>query len=415
MPRTRLIVLTLVVGLLAVACGGDDSTPADSPANARPVTSTTSQTGSEGSLEPDATSEVVAQPDSRARPVRVELGSRFEWCAQTQAAWDAHIAASEVAAATAEALSAAVATRAAATDELDKAEADAALEDAQDAYHDARADADAQADAAIEPLLQSADLEADEHRDETLDIAYTRAWEAFASEASPAELALMQLPHKYWVSHNLTDIARAEAAALFSDADSSWEVWIDSEQAESLGEDGLNEAAAAAAAAAAGFSAQAVSLSDEAIAARGALRDALVAARDARDAAAVSDAAAAAVGAFGLVRDIAVAVRASHAAAVLTETATDVTRRLVGAAEAAGFAGVDSGLFDNAAASLADAEAAQAKIDEEISDSFWGYWDLDEQSPRQALGLVRAAAYDAVLLHSTANTAFARSLGESCR
>ena len=74
---------------------------------------------------------------------------------------------------------------------------------------------------------------------------------------------------------------------------------------------------------------------------------------------------------------------------------------------------MDSGRFDDAAASSKQADAAVAKILEEISDSFGGYGY--QQSLRQALGPVREAAYDAVLLHCTGHAAFARSLGESCR
>ena len=76
---------------------------------------------------------------------------------------------------------------------------------------------------------------------------------------------------------------------------------------------------------------------------------------------------------------------------------------------------MDRELLNNAIASQSAAEAAQARIRNEISDSYWGYWDLDEQHPRQALGFVRSAAHSAVLLHSSAHLAFARSLGESCR
>ena len=82
----------------------------------------------------------------------------------------------------------------AATDELDRAEAVAALEDAQHTYRDARAIAEAQAAVAMAPLLRSADVDGAGREDETLDIAYRRAWEVFVSKASPAEVILMQLP-----------------------------------------------------------------------------------------------------------------------------------------------------------------------------------------------------------------------------
>lgn len=407
MPRSRIrlyaAALSAVVVLSAACGGGGDDSGSASQADAGPVEVpgvAASEAGHSGEGDPEG--DAVAELE----PVQVRLGDRFVWCAQVQAVWDDHTAAFAAEAEAAEAVSAAVAARTAATDELDQAEAAQALEAAQERYRDARANADAHAGAAIEPLLQSAN--ADNGGDATRDIAYRRAWEAFVSEASSAEVALMQLPDDVWVeAASATTTAPPATTAAPVEAG---ELQSDSEQAESLA-----EAAAAASNAAAEFSAQAVSFSDEAIAARAALRDALVAARDARDAAAVPDEATAAVASLQLVRDIAVAVEATHLAAANAAHATRVTRRAIADADAAGLAGADQGLLNDAIASQSAAEAAQARIRDEISDSFWGYWDLDEQSPRQALWLARSAAHSAVLLHSTAHLAFARSLGESCR
>ncbi len=273
----------------------------------------------------------------------------------------------------------------AATDELDKAEAAIVLRDTYDAYSDARADADEHVNAAIEPLLRSVARGGAD----PIDIAYRRAWEEFASEASPAEVDLIRL------RGDIYDLETRPPPATTAVP--------------------MGIEAAAASDAAAEFSAQAVASSDEAIAALAALHDALVAARDASDA---RSAAAAAVTAAQLMGDIAAAVKATHNAASQTANAVFETRRAIEHAETAGLAGVDPGLLDNATASQSAAEAAQARMREEFSrefsDNIWDYWDL-EQAPGQSLGLVTTAAYSAVLLHSTAYLAFARSLGESCR
>ena len=434
-PLTRLFVTRLfvaswtVVVVSTAACGSDtnnDQADTSTIVSPQPVEAAAEQsdnnqttTRSDAALNTEDTSATAAQPTTAVR-----LGNRFEWCAQVQAVWDDHTTAFTAEAEAADAVSAALDARTAATDELDRAEAADALEDAQGRYRDARELTDARAHAAIEPLLQSANV--DEGDDEPRDIAYRRAWEAFVSEATSAEVALMQLPDSFWVLHDLPDIAHAEAAALFSSSPvvaaeqpmaepvEAGEVQSNSEGAEPLSEASLKEAAAAASNAAAEFSAQAVSFSDEAIATRTALRDALVAARDARDAAAVPDAASAAVASMQLYFDITVAVEASYLAAANAAHATGVARRTLKNADAAGLA-VDPGFLDRAIASQSAAEAAQARIRDEIGSSFRDYWNLDEQDPRQALGLVRGAAYDAVLLHSTAHLAFARSLGESCQ
>ena len=383
--RTHLIVMTIVAGLVAGSCGSDngsDDNADGSTADTTAVTSAVSTAGPEDPPEPDASSE-TAQPDLVAE--RVRLGSRFGWCAEIQDVWDAHTAASAREAEAANMWAAAVDAHDAATDELDKAEAAIVLRDTYDAYSDARADADEHVNAAIEPLLRSVARGGAD----PIDIAYRRAWEEFASEASPAEVDLIRL------RGDVYDLETRPPPATTAVP--------------------MGIEAAAASDAAAEFSAQAVASSDEAIAALAALRDALVAARDASDA---RGAAAAAVTAAQLMGDIAAAVKATHNAASRATNAVFETRRAVEHAETAGLAGVEPGLLDNATASQSAAEAAQARMREEFSrefsDNIWDYWDL-EQAPGQSLRLVTTAAYSAVLLHSTAYLAFAGSLGESCR
>ena len=386
--RTHLIVMTIVAGLVAGSCGSDngsDDNADGSTADTAAVTSAVSTAGPEDPPEPDASSE-TAQPDLVAE--RVRLGSRFGWCAEIQDVWDAHTAASAREAEAANMWAAAVDAHDAATDELNKAEAAIVLRDTYDAYSDARADADEHVNAAIEPLLRSVARGGAD----PIDIAYRRAWEEFASEASPAEVDLIRL------RGDVYDLETRPPPATTAVP--------------------MGIEAAAASDAAAEFSAQAVASSDEAIAALAALRDALVAARDASDAGDARDAAAGAVTAAQLMADIAAAVAATHNAASQAANAVFETRRAVEHAETAGLAGVDPGLLDNATASQSAAEAAQTRMREEFSrefsDNIWDYWDL-EQAPGQSLRLVTTAAYSAVLLHSTAYLAFARSLGESCQ
>ena len=399
--RTRLVVVTLIAALVAASCGSDDRTedrsdasPTGPSADIPDVTFVVpadSEDPPEDPPEPDA-----AQPDAPWEPTqpdsvaeRVRLGSRFEWCAHIQAVWDAHTAASAREAKAASMWAAAVEAHDTATDELDKAEAAIVLRDAHDAYSDARSDADEHVNAAIEPLLRSVARGGAD----PIDIAYRRAWEEFVSKASPAEVDLIRL--RRGDVYNLETRPPPATTAV-----------------------PMGIEAAAASDAAAEFSAQTVSSSDEAIAALAPLRDALVAARDARDAGDARDAAAAAVTAAQLMGDIAAAVAATHNAASRTANAVFETRRAIEHAETAGLAGVDPGLLDNATASQSAAEAAQAKMREEFSrefsDDIWDYWDL-EQAPGQSLSLVTTAVYGAVLLHSAAHLAFARSLRESCR
>ena len=396
--RTHLIVMTLIAGLVAASCGSDDRSDA-SPTGSAPDTPAVTfvvppdpegppEGPPEDPPEPDAPWE-TAQPDSVAEPVR--LGSRFTWCAEIRDVWDAHTAAFAREAEAANVLAAAVDAQDTATDELDKAEAANVLEGARESYRNARASADAHANAAIEPLLRSVAREGDEPED----IAYRRAWEAFASEASSEEVALMQLPDDLWVRYSVPPAGEPWASPLA--------LALDPDQTESELAEYLNEAAAAASAAAAEFSAQAVSYSDEAIAAQVAFRDALVAARDAE---AVSGAASAAVAAAQLVQDIAAAVEASVLATAEAAEAAYQTDDIIRVAEVAGLAAVDSGLRDNATASLSAAEAGLARIRDEISDDSSVNRDLDE---------AKSAAYRVVLLHSAAHLAFARSLGESCQ
>ena len=208
----------------------------------------------------------------------------------------------------------------------------------------------------------------------------------------------------------VSELDAEELEARFGLTDMDWVRYISTEEVQALGEDRISEAATVAASAAAGFSAMTVSASDEAKSALITLQNSLAAVRDARDAGSASQAAAIAVDAFALVREIAVSTLVSDTAASMTFGATEVVRRLAEHADNAGFAGIDSGLVDDAVASAASANASLSSLEAaELDPRSWTPVAL------AALDPVFGVASGAVLSHSTAHAAFAQSLSESCR
>ena len=188
MPRNRLIFTVLAFVLVAGACGGDDSDPADPVEDARPDTaSAEAEPQQDAGREASATSEAEQRQDApsgttttsqaepqeaavanpEAEPVQVRLGDRFEWCADVQAVWDAFDGArAELAAAEARHQEAG-----------DAAEEDLRL--AQDAYGAAEARAVSELSEAYRLYLGEADSGED-----TFSAAFARAWEALI-DSSP--------------------------------------------------------------------------------------------------------------------------------------------------------------------------------------------------------------------------------------
>ena len=459
MPR---VFISSVVAVLVVAsaCGGDDdlADPARievGVAVSGPDSGDGDQTATQGDAgTPDVEGiDAAVSTEGAAQPTTaVVVGDRFEWCAPVREAWDSYTEASAAVARAAETLSGAVGAHAAATDELDRAEAAAAVQDAQAAYDEARGTADSVAWWAIGPLLESA-ASSSGSTDDTLGIAYGRAWEAFAAAATPAEVAFAQLPERNWVQHELPGLADSEAQALFREADwhwarlspqgsvipleamatttvrepadeldleqlearfglsdMDWVRYISPEEVQALGEDRISEAAAAASDAAALFGAMTVSFSDEALSALTRLQDSSAAVHDARDAGPASNAAEVLVTAYGAVREIAVTTLASYTAASMAFGAAEATRHLVEHADTAGFASVDSRLVDDAATAAASADASLSSL--EAVELDWRNWTT---LALRALDPLFDVAFDTVLSHSTAHAAFAQSLSESCR
>ncbi len=179
MPRTRLIAAALIVGLLAVACGGDDT---DDRGDALPFaetgTAVREATGATTTTTATAVAERALEPPPR-------LGNRFEWCAELQAIWDdVHTAQLRLDQAI-DTEAAALEAWQAATDDLDRAEAAAALDAASAAAANAFDDTEDNMWQAVR-VLQIAEDYHSGSSSSAEGIAYARAWQAFADGVGDA-------------------------------------------------------------------------------------------------------------------------------------------------------------------------------------------------------------------------------------
>ena len=141
MPRvTHLIALLLAVSLLAAGCGGGEEDASEEAEDAR--ADGASEVTTDDGDQPDTVSdsaEQTEQPDADAEPeprlepapARVRLGDRFPWCADIQALWEKQAQAQERFDEVEAALLAAQEALAAASDELDRAEAQSVLDAAE--------------------------------------------------------------------------------------------------------------------------------------------------------------------------------------------------------------------------------------------------------------------------------------------
>ena len=196
MPRNGVNAAIVAVLLVAAGCGGDeDRAPADPVEDAGPdrAVSDVEPTG-------DASPDTLAAPaadrseEATADATPVRLGDRFRWCARVQALWDAEDRARAQVEATAAAHLAAVDVLEAATDDLDRAEAQQAMERALGDHGRARRTyGHARATAAglffsdrSNPLIGDLD-------DETLQVALERALDAFRASAGADTLAVFDL------------------------------------------------------------------------------------------------------------------------------------------------------------------------------------------------------------------------------
>ncbi len=203
MPRHRLALASLVLSLLAAACGSDDG--GGEALNADIFTgATTTRAQPQGSGEPDApagdeqqdalveprltvldsaqvTDQAVADASGEADAWSPQqLGDRFEWCADIQAIWERQVQAQAQVDVAGAAYLAAFDAYNSATDELDRAEAFQAVEATFQRYEDLRSDLeDVTYDAAsvLAPGFRGTD--------ETQSIALERAREAYSANADP--------------------------------------------------------------------------------------------------------------------------------------------------------------------------------------------------------------------------------------
>ena len=144
MPRPRFTIpaMMLAVSLLAAGCGGGQQDASEEPDDAR--ADGVSEVATSDGDQPDTTvresAEQTEQPDAdtepEPEPAPVRLGSRFMWCFRLQADWDRHSQAQAQFDDAEAALLEAREALATATDELDRAEAQDALDDAERRYED---------------------------------------------------------------------------------------------------------------------------------------------------------------------------------------------------------------------------------------------------------------------------------------
>ena len=166
-------------------------------------------------------------------PEQVLLGDRFEWCSYVETLWAADAVAYEAHQAALTALGHAEDAYNAATDDLDRAEAQQAIQDAREVLemtewaHTGGREALREDLALANPTLR----EAPQHSRE---VAYARAWSAFMSAADPDTVAAVE---DYGGAFGATE----DASELVYEADiaNEWAIW---QEAISAAEDALDAA-----------------------------------------------------------------------------------------------------------------------------------------------------------------------------
>lgn len=192
MARTRsIIVAMLAFSVLAASCGGnEDSSQEPADASTGVSEAAVGEAEQPDSATLDSATEPAEQADADPEPelAAVRLGERFPWCANIQASWDIHTEARTQLDAAETALQEAQIAVDSATDELDMAEAEQALEAASAARADAAATLTGTA-RAVASLLDPDRAPADD----TEAVAVQRAAEAWRASADPAVVKLSEL------------------------------------------------------------------------------------------------------------------------------------------------------------------------------------------------------------------------------
>ena len=391
MRWTRVLAVGLAVVLLAGACqGGEDSDPAARGDEAGNRVATTSEDEplqaehSGASITPGDDPQEALQPDAAA-PVR--LGERFAWCARVQALWDGEDQARAETEAAAAAHDAAVRVHEAATDDLDRAEAGEATQDAYADYVFAAGDYGKirwRAAGLIfgnEAIALGGGVE-----DSTLQVALDRAFEAYRVAATADTVAAFDF------AQESAETAAQLTAVAYSDSDEP-----------AQGVEAPDPEAAP------------LEVSEAWFRATEALQDAVEAAQDAEDAQdATSAAASASQAAAGDAKDAAWAIYRAAQADGDWESITADTRAHVAAARsaaeaAAGFAtdAVDAHTASQTAAEAARiaglaSEAARALAEQSgTTEGAEAYWDMRGDLSSAGLSPRHDAAFSASVAAAT--------------
>ncbi len=198
MPRNGVMLAILAAMLVAPGCGGgEDRAPADPVEDAGPH-GAASDVETAGDTSPDAPASLEADPGENvvADAPRVQLGDRFSWCASVQALWDAEDGARADTEATAAAHSDAMGVLEAVTDDLDRAEAQEAVERALGDHSRARTHFGHARSLAAGLIDGESTLLVGGPHDATLQVALERAFEAFLASAGADTLAVLDLAQK---------------------------------------------------------------------------------------------------------------------------------------------------------------------------------------------------------------------------
>lgn len=202
--RTRLILVSpmLAVALSAAACGGDDTAEEAPQPISEVATGDTDQPGTTTVLDnaeqrnqADAAPEPEPEPEPAPAPVRVPLGDRFSWCADIEALGEEQEQAQARFDEAEASLLAAQDVLAAATDELDRAEAQDAVGAAEQRHLSAAGDLRRANRDLARVLLPGARTS-----DDTEAIARQRAQDAFRAAADLAVWELLVLIADDWAT-----------------------------------------------------------------------------------------------------------------------------------------------------------------------------------------------------------------------
>ena len=200
-PLLRAQVALVASLLILVGCEGDDNTDTENDGDTTSMAITDSNAVDAGTTAGSDAAPTVVDDGAVAATtltVPVRLGDRFGWCESVQRRWDSQVHYRAEAEAAALAHEAAVGVYEAASDDLDRAEAQEALDRALADYESAQSDYGKTRWGTAGLILGDVSiLSAGYYRDDpTLQVAVARALEAFGSNAGPDILAAFDSAHE---------------------------------------------------------------------------------------------------------------------------------------------------------------------------------------------------------------------------